>query len=379
MMQLLKKNVILSFIIFLLIASVVGALFGYHGGGILQKGNTAMADLTWSMEPTAKYEYLDATDDLNVYLGSCTGKREKHLIDVNGKILERWPGQNLGNGYFEYYDGEKAGVADKDGNFLIKAEYDYIQAEGDYFIARGINERISFWNLDGECIWEEPQSAVAHHLGNNVFLVNQEGIAKSYLFYADSVKTKPLTKHVSFVHDDGKGGLVGHINGLYYHLDETFDVVEGAQVYEKYGDLSEGLRYVVLYDEKTRKSTPCYINTDGKIIITLDKQPDDAGTFSEGKALLQTGNQLRCIDKKGNELFTLKLKPQRSNFRIYPDFCYSEGLAAVSLDYEKYGYIDETGKFVIEPVLDMACDIQNGYAVVGIDGENYQYGILKFD
>ena len=145
MMQLLKKNVILSFVIFLLIVSVVGAIFGYHGGGILQEGNTAMADLTWSMEPTAKYEYLDATDDLNVYLGSCTGKREKHLIDVNGKILERWPGQNLGNGYFEYYDGEKAGVADKDGNFLIKAEHDYIQAEN----SGDAEKKAYFWICSG--------------------------------------------------------------------------------------------------------------------------------------------------------------------------------------------------------------------------------------
>ena len=31
---------------------------------------------------------------------------------------------------------------------------------------------------------------------------------------------------------------------------------------------------------------------------------------------------------------------------------FSEGLAAVSLDGEKYGYIDKTGEFVIPPIYD---------------------------
>lgn len=379
MMQLLKRNVVFSFAVFLTIVSVGCAVFGYYGGGILQKNNTAIGDLNWAMKPTADYEHLETTDQPNVFVANCTGKHEKHLIDATGKVLEKWPGENLGHGYFEHFDGEKAGVADKDGNFLIQPDYAYIQADGDYFVAHQDNQRISFWNLEGKCIHEEPQAANAYYLGKNTFLVDQEGIAKSYLFDADSRKTKSLKKHVTFVFDDGKGGLVGDIDGLYYHLDKNFDVAEGTQVYEQYGELSEGLRYVTLYNEKTGNVSPCYINTDEEVVITLDEMPDNASVFSEGKAFVQTGNKLVCINTNGRELFTLKIKQQYSSFRFYDDFCYSEGLAAVSLDNDKYGYIDETGEFVIPPVLDVAWEFENGYAIAAIEGEEYQFGILKMN
>ena len=376
MKKLFKQNIILSFAIFLAVLSMICAIIGYYSGGVIHGKKTSLDVLQWSMDPSSEYDFLNTTDDEHVYLAGYDDKSEQHLLDPTGKILDKMPGTDLGHGYYEVKEDEAYGVCDKEGNMLIDASYDYIESEGNYFITHTENERIAFWNLQGECIYEEPQIAYAKYLGEDKFLVNQEGLAKSYVIDLSTMEKQPLAKHIEFVKSDGNGGLMGSVGGLYYPLDENFDVVEGGPVYEYYDELSDGLRYVTIYDEKTGKSSPCYIDKKGEVVISLEQIPDNAGPFSEGKALVQTGRTLVCIDKSGKELFTLKCKVNRSNFQIYRDYCYSEGYAAVSLD-DAYGYIDETGEFVIPPVLDTAEEIKNGYAIAAIDG--YQYGILKFD
>ena len=71
---------------------------------------------------------------------------------------------------------------------------------------------------------------------------------------------------------------------------------------------------------------------------------------------------------------------RRDSSVIFYDTClYSEGLAAVSLDGEKYGYIDASGEFIIPAVFDIADEVKNGYAPVAFYQDDYQYGILDFN
>lgn len=49
------------------------------------------------------------------------------------------------------------------------------------------------------------------------------------------------------------------------------------------------------------------------------------------------------------------------------DFC--EGLAPAVLSGEKYGYIDKTGRVVIQPQFHFASSFSNGVAFVAIDGK----------
>ena len=46
---------------------------------------------------------------------------------------------------------------------------------------------------------------------------------------------------------------------------------------------------------------------------------------------------------------------------------FSEGLAAVQTNNQKWGYIDTTGKFMIEPQYDNAYNFKEGFAVVWLD------------
>jgi len=49
---------------------------------------------------------------------------------------------------------------------------------------------------------------------------------------------------------------------------------------------------------------------------------------------------------------------------------FSEGLAAVKID-DKWGYIDRSGKIVIEPLFGLAMKFRNGLAVVHDGGRVY--------
>ena len=378
-MKLLKKNVILSFSIFMVLLSVGFGTAGYFASHMMQENNAAMAKLNWSMEPSGDYGYLEHADEANLFWADAI--TEKHLIDSTGKILKKLPaGEDLGHGYYEYDQDGLYGVADEDGNILIEPEHDFVNGGGDYFITSDEDYRVAFWNLDGECIHKEDQPSSAYDLGDNTFLVAQERDGKSYIFYADTGKTKPLSDYITYVLSDDKGGILGVISGLYYHLDENFEVIEDAPIYDNYRQLSEGLRFVSLYDEPTGNVTPCYVDEKGNVVISFDgANPDTAGPFREGKALIQQGSRLICIDKEGNELFSLKIKAGNSGIQFFDELYYSEGLAAVSLDNNKYGYIDETGEVVVPAVLDWAGEVKDGYAAAAIYGTESQYGILKFD
>src|SRR2546428_11275103 len=64
------------------------------------------------------------------------------------------------------------------------------------------------------------------------------------------------------------------------------------------------------------------------------------------------------IDKTGKMI----IQPQFEDIRFF-----SEGLACVTVDGKKYGYIDKTGSFVITPQYDAALSFSNGRAAVQID------------
>ena len=64
-------------------------------------------------------------------------------------------------------------------------------------------------------------------------------------------------------------------------------------------------------------------------------------------------------------------------FIIQPQFDsasnFSEGFASVRMN-NKWGYIDKTGKFVIQPQFDLASNFSEGLARIRIDGN---YGYIK--
>lgn len=106
-----------------------------------------------------------------------------------------------------------------------------------------------------------------------------------------------------------------------------------------------------------------YIDKDGKTALELKSkklQPlfydnESRSDFSEGLAAVLDGDSnIVYIDKDGNDKIITKYKTAEK---------FSEGLAAVS-DGRLWGYIDKTGKCVIEPRFVYAGNFKNGRAEV---------------
>ena len=175
---------------------------------------------------------------------------------------------------------------------------------------------------------------------------------------------------------------------LWGYIDKTGDFIIKPR-FSNACDFSEGLARVCVETEDTlshmmRKKWG-YINRSGKYVI--EPQFDDAFDFSEGLARVYVGNQWGYIDKTGNFVIELPFDDVYHSLELDVDgflaYDFSEGLARVG-DFSgyseglaragvytgiKWGYIDKTGKFVIEPQFSRAGDFCEGLARVKINGK----------
>ena len=119
-----------------------------------------------------------------------------------------------------------------------------------------------------------------------------------------------------------------------------------------------------------RKKDCGYVDQTGAYVIRMpspDKGEDCAsawGDFSDGLSRWLLGTKYGFIDRSGKTV----IQPQ---FDL--TYGFSEGLAAVQVG-KKWGYIDTAGKMVIEPRdLDFVKPFQNGLARVGTRGNGWGY------
>lgn len=383
-MNLFKRNVILSFSIFLIALSIGCALFGYYGAGKIQSTQDTIDKLTWLLEPSEVYDYIDFLDKENLFIAERTEDKAQCLLDSTGAVVNKVSASEiLSNGYYTYKVDDSYGIKDKNDQIIIKADFSYVYDEGNYFVAFSEENIPSIYTLEGKHLHTGSESADVYYLKDDQFYIYPWSNKDCYIFHAEtqakeSIVWDDLTFESLYINEQGE--LYGACAGIVYFLDENFDVNKEKPIYDQYDELSEGLRYVVILDKKTDKVTPCYINEQGEVIIKLEGDvPESAGPFREDKALIEQNNKLICIDKTGKELFRLDVKRRDSSFTFYDTYIYSEGLAAVSLDGDKYGYIDASGEFIIPAIFDIADEIKNGYAPVAFYRDDYQYGILDFN
>jgi len=159
----------------------------------------------------------------------------------------------------------------------------------------------------------------------------------------------------------------------YGFIDQKGKEIIKPQFY-KASDFSEGLAAV----QEKENGKFGFINKRGKLVIPY--QFNRVSEFSEGLAAVNsTGIKLGYIDKKGQMI----LYSNKWKFAGV----FSEGLALVQVEvtnnklykgYKEhlYGYIDRTGKFVIEPQFNTAFEFSEGKAMFIQTGQNYGYGFI---
>ena len=241
-------------------------------------------------------------------------------------------------GYATY----KYGFIDKTGKVVIDLKYDWVGYFSEGLVAVGLDDKYGFIDKTGKVVIDLKYDDAWYF---------SEGLA-----------------------------TVG-LNGEYGFIDKTGKVIIDLK-YDRVRNFSEGLAVVKLDGESV------FIDKTGKVAI--DFKYDTVGSFSEGLAIVGLDEKIGFIDKTGKVVI---------DFKYEYAYSFSEGLAAViikdgvnELGYGtyKYGFIDKTGKVVIDFKYDTDLKYNNtvgsfseGLAAVGIkDGVNksgyatYKYGFI---
>ncbi len=143
--------------------------------------------------------------------------------------------------------------------------------------------------------------------------------------------------------------------GKWGYIDKSGKFIINA-IYKDATVFQEGLAWVVL-----ENGAPTAIDKKGEIKFTL-KEAEDVRLFSEDFAAFSkvdsTSTKWGFVDKSGKQIINPQFD-EVGNFR--------DGKCAVKNKEGKWGYIDKSGKIVINPQFDNASAFIDGKAIVNID------------
>jgi hypothetical protein len=234
--------------------------------------------------------------------------------------------------------GGKWGFIDRTGRFVIEPQFDYVYnfACGLAHVQKGRRPKWGLIDTSGrfilaatfDLIWEPCYWALVHSHGHP---------ERSARFNATSYNTD-LIGVVA-------GGRMGYVNR------QGDIVIEPKFIGQTDMTFREGLKRVRLKPG----DKDGYIDQTGRFAIP--PQFDSGGEFFEGRALVQQGTRSGYIDKTGRFLEDQSLTRRE----------FSEDLAPFRTE-GKVGYIDRSGKVVIEARFDAAQGFTEGRAAVCLQG-----------
>lgn len=226
----------------------------------------------------------------------------------------------------------------------IKGKTGYIDKTGKFVIPPQFITGFSF--CDGLAIVVIRRFAKDNYQMNQYIYIDRSG--QVVIRPREALDSKSLRVNIVFKDLDFTEGLLSvEQKGKYGYMDKAGKMVIPHQ-YEDTAPFSEGLAAVKLNGKYG------YIDRSGKMVIP--PQFDDAAPFSEGLSAASTGEQRGYIDRSGQRVI------DGAKFALARGFF--EGRAAAKGENDKYGFIDQTGKFVIPPQFFRVGDFSEGLAAV---------------
>lgn len=220
------------------------------------------------------------------------------------------------------------GYINKTGEYVIDLKFDYAYDFSEGLAAVEVDELYGYIDINGDFVIE-PQFGYARPFS--------EGFARVRVGDSNDSLDRFINKKGQFI------------------ADFNFDYARS---------FSEGLAAVEI-DNKWG-----FINTNGDIII--EPQFLDVDDFHEGLAFVENGNNGKLgyrrqyfsgfINKEGEYVFKVSLQHAAP---------FKEGMNNFMNDDYLYGYMDTSGKVVIEPKYFMAGPFYEGLALVRVDPEKY--------
>lgn len=271
----------------------------------------------------------------------------------------------------------KSGFIDSIGNEVFTDNFDYLDEEfkdGLVFFKKG--NKSGFLNSKGKIVFniQIEQGQFSEGLLNindkrDFYYLNVNGKIALNL----KILELPKGKEISEIYPFSSGLALVRLQNI-GHKDIDFgetDIVFSGNRYPgnwKYGFINKKGIWVIppTLDDPTkfvdgvcviyRNEKPQYIDTTGSILSTLPYP--NVHDNSEGFGLVYSGN--------GCCFFINKYGKRLSNFNFRRAHAFHEGMAAVEIN-DKWGYIDTTGKIVIEQKYFLVNDFSEGLASVSIE------------
>lgn len=286
-------------------------------------------------------------------------------IDCTGRIatpLDYDGAKDFHEGFAAVNVGGKWGFVDTAGKLVVEPQF----TETAGFFSQGlaavkVGEKWGYADSSGRLVIE-PQFESAGQFSDGIAPVERGGkygyIGKAgqIIMPAEFDSAQPFSGGLGIVKRAGKYGYVSKDGQLVTPIE--FESAEG---------FSEGLALVKV-DEKYG-----FLDARGQLVIPTQFFFADLGGFSEGLAEVITVNyELHYIDKLGKTVLNFGDGWRRNSLTPFTRISvlaglprFSEGLATVPKG-DLWGFIDRSGKFVIEPRYASAQYFMNGLAAVSV-------------
>ena len=308
-------------------------------------------------------------------------------IDKNGKVVI----EPKYVGAFDFIDGVAQvaiakdnsyyyGLIDVNGKGILKFEYDNILPFSENLAAVSSNDKYGYVNKKGKfVIWPKYDDAYSFRSGVARVVVDDKVgyIDKSgkYLIYPkySRMYSNDFIGNYTIVEKNGKFSVINkkdelikvlNYDSVYYFSNDTYVAYRGSKsgLINSVGKEILPLNYNVLLT--CDDSNFFVFSTDGKKFGVMDKNlklilPEKFSVVplvNQGIIIASDNGKIVIFDKKGKQI-------AKSEFKLFGK--YSDGYIAVSKDeHSSYGYIDKTGKIVIEPKYFVGGFFINGLASV---------------
>jgi hypothetical protein len=272
--------------------------------------------------------------------------------------------EKTSNDYLVYDFRGKYGYVDRKGNVVIEPHFDN---------AKSFSEGLAWAEKDGKSGYIDRTGIFVIELDAKDGEPFTDGFARvrmgdqNYDIINKKGEVVVDGKQFDNVRQMSEGMVVVCKDKKYGVLDRNGNQI-AAPKFVECQDFSDGLAWV-----KIGKRWGC-IDKNGNMVI--DTNYVSINGFHEGLAFVWKDYPWRneahpvCIDKKGNIVIEELPKVGGEIDHLF----FSEGLACIKVN-DKYGYIDKTGKFVIEPQFDFAQNFSDGLALIAYEKERVYYGV----
>lgn len=389
---------------------MTGNLLTGKWGYIDKSGKTVIEPQFYDANPFSEGLALVRLSPLLEEISDLGGIKKWAYIDKKGNVVigpkEGLHASDFSDGLAWIRNLSETEYMDKRGNIVINHDdslLNKVYIEGDFhedLVPVSFGERVAFVDKTGKVVLSPlPYKHVSEFSeGLAVATVSaKKGGKYGYIDKAGKLITKQKFDKVDVASEDLAPVRVGdEMTGKWGFVDKTGKLVIKPQ-FDMVGRCSEGLIPVGFGDRSVGKWG--YVDRTGKMVIK--PQFDHAGEFREGLAWISINGKNGYIDHKGE----FAIAPTFINTRIPgPDF--SDGLAVIGVDITRkeliteklieeskycysestlkigdymdmpdtsYGYIDKSGKTIIEPRFGSAGSFSEGLSSVEIDGK---YGFI---